>query len=97
MQGLVQLGSGVHFGNQLTDAVDQDVFVMDRRKAEDAGSNGYFYAVVIVFLYAPIWFGRKREYRMLHRSHVVFGNGVRDVADKEILDRVTIREEGGSI
>ena len=34
---------------------------------------------------------------MLHGAHVVLGNGIGHVADEEILDRMTIREEGRSV
>ena len=33
---------------------------------------------------------------MLHRSHVVLGDGVGDVANEEVLDRVAIRQERGA-
>jgi hypothetical protein len=34
---------------------------------------------------------------MLHRSHVVLGDGIKDVTDEQILIRVTHRKQGGTI
>ena len=34
---------------------------------------------------------------MLHRPHIVLRNGVRDVANEEVLNRVTIRQKRRAI
>ena len=60
------------------------------------GHDGDFHAVMLVFADMDVGLGRQREDRMLHRSHVILGDGVRHVADEEILDRVTIRKERGA-
>ena len=45
----VRLLAGVHLGDELADAVDEDVLVVDRRQAERAGDDRDFDAVMLVF------------------------------------------------
>ena len=94
----VRCGSsaGVHLGDELADAVNQDVLVVDRGQAQGAGDDRDFHAVMLVFADSEVGLGGQREDGMLHRSHVVLGDGVGDVADEEILDRVAIRQERGA-
>ena len=61
-----------------------------------AGHDGDFHAVMLVFADMDVGLGGEREDRMLHRSHVILGDGVRHVADEEILDRVAVRQEWGA-
>ena len=96
VQRFMQLGASIQFRQKLTDAVDQNVLVVNRGQPEDARRDRDFHAVMFVFLDAAVGLGREREDRMLHRAHVVLGNRVRNVADEEILDRMAIRKKRGA-
>ena len=49
VQRLVQLGAGIQFGDQLADAVDQNVLVMNGRQAENTRRDRDLDAVMFVF------------------------------------------------
>ena len=93
----VRLDAGVHLGDELADAVNQDVLVVDGRQAQRAGDDRDFHAVMLVFADVQVGLGGQREDGMLHRSHVVLGDGVGHVANEKILDRVTIRQEAACV
>ena len=63
---------------------------MDRGQAQGAGDDRDFNAVMLVFADGEVGLGGQRVDGMLHRSHVVLGDRVGDVADEKILDRMTI-------
>src|SRR5262249_4841318 len=89
----VRLVPGVHLGNKLANAIDKYILVMDRSQAKRARNDRYFDAVVLVLTDGQIGLSCERINGMFHRSHVVLGNRVGYVANEEILDRITIRQE----
>jgi hypothetical protein len=87
----------VHLGDQLADAVDEDVLVVDRRQALDAGH--YFQPAVAVLIAPDVGvrlFG-EREEGVLHRRHVVFQHRVGHVADEQIVLLVAVRQQVGVV
>ena len=96
VERFLQFHACVHFGDELADAVNQDVFVVDGGEAQGTGHNGNFHALMLVFSNMDVWLGGEREDGMLHRSHVVLGHGIRHIANEEILNRVAVRQERGA-
>ena len=87
---LADLAAVVQRADQLADAEDQDVAVVDGRDAVAGGLDVDRQAVVLVAARAQVGLGREREDRMLHRAHVGLGRGVDDVADEEVTLRVSV-------
>ena len=93
MQALAWFASGIHFGDQLADAINENIFVVDGRQAQGTRGNGNRRAVVFVYADTRIRLGRQAVDRMLHGAHVVFQARFGDIADKEIVDRIAIRQK----
>src|SRR3546814_17855938 len=74
-QGAARPLALVHLPDELGDAVDQNILVVDRRQPFDAGDDFVLVAVMLVAEHAPIGFGRERENRTLHRGHVILEIG----------------------
>ena len=63
---------------------------MDRREPLDGGRHLDLGPVMGIAQDAPVGAGGKREQRMFHAGHVVLGNRIEDIAEKEISLPVTI-------
>ena len=87
---LADLAPVVQRPDQLADAEDQDVAVVDGGHAVAGRLDVHRQPVVLVMARAQVGLGRKREDRMLHRPDVGLGGGVEDVADEEIPLRMTV-------
>ena len=93
MERFFGLAAGVDFCDQLADAINQDVLVVDRRQAERAGDDGDFRAVMFIVADGVVRLGGEGKYRVFHGPHIVLGGRVHDIADKEILYRVPVRQQ----
>src|SRR3546814_4632421 len=49
---------------------------------------------MLVAEHAPIGLGRERENRMLHRGHVILGDGVENIANEQIGIGIANRQQG---
>ena len=83
----------VHLRDQLRDAIDHHVLVVDRRQPLHRGRDLDAGAVVLVGQDPPVGPGREREDRVLHRSHVVFRDRIQHIADEEIRGRMALGQE----
>ena len=72
----------VHLRDELRNTVDQYVLVVDRRQPLTRGDNLDDVAVMLIAPHPVVGLGRERENRMLHRGHVVLGDGVENIADE---------------
>ena len=94
MQGAARPLALVHLPDELGDAIDQNILVVDRRQPFDAGDDFELVAVMLVAEHAPIGLGRERENRMLHRGHVILGDSVENIANEQIGIGVANRQQG---
>lgn len=83
----------IHLGDQLADAVDENVFIVDGCQPSGTGGDGNADIIVMVLADARIGLGRERKDRMLHRPHVIFWDRVRHIADEEIVDWITVGQQ----
>ena len=83
----------IHLRDQLADAVDHHVLVVDRRQPLHRGGDLHRRALVRVGQDAPVGPRREREDRVLHRGHVVLGDRVEHVADEEIRRRMAVGQQ----
>jgi hypothetical protein len=95
VKGLGYWFAGILLGHHLRNAVDQDVLVIDRGQAPDAGRNLHYDIAVLVAQYPGVGLGGERENRTLHACHVVLGDRIEHVADEEIVIGMALGEEGG--
>src|SRR3546814_1184000 len=93
VQGAARPLALVHLPDELGDAVDQNILVVDRRQPFDAGDDFELVAVMLVAEHAPIGLGRERENRMLHRGHVILGDGVENIANEQIGIGIANRQQ----
>ena len=70
--------------HQLTDAIDQDVFVKQRGQPAHRRHHSDLHPVVGIVQNAPVGARGQREQRMLHRGHVILGQCIKNIADKKI-------------
>ncbi len=96
VQGLAGRLACVHLRDELADAIDQHVLVMDRGQTLDRRRDLNMRGLVLIGQHAPVGPGAKREDRMLHRGHVILGDGVEHVTDEEIRRRVAVGQERGA-
>ena len=95
-QGARNRPVAVHGGDELADAVDEDVAVEDSRKA--LGTWSYLGPTISV-LVAPrlhVRLLRKRENRVLHGRTITLQCGIEDVADEEVR-LMPDREQWGAL
>ena len=83
--------------HDLRNAIDQDVLVVDRRKAFDARHDLQPVSVMLVFPNRGIWFLRKREEGMLHLRDEILECSIRHVADEQIAIARVSRAGGGHL
>jgi hypothetical protein len=83
----------LQLGHDLADAIDQDILVIDRRQALDAGGDFQPVIAVAIALDGGFRLLGQRIERMLHMLHHVLQNSVRHIADEQIMLRVTIGQK----
>ncbi|KXV35868.1 hypothetical protein AD939_01185 [Gluconobacter oxydans] len=92
MESSIWLLTLIHFRDQLRNAIDKDILVMDRREPFDARNDLNCIAIVLVSENASIRFSGKRENWMFHRGHIIFGDGIKDITNKKIWCRISFRK-----
>ena len=85
--------SVLHLGDKLADNENQNVLVMDRCQTIAAGDDLKRIAVMLIAQMPHILLCGQGKNGVLHTGHIVFRNGVQNVADEQIIVRVAIRQQ----
>lgn len=80
--------ASVHFRDELRDAVNQHILVVDRGQANTRGNNFDDRVPMLIAARRAVGLRRKRINRVLHRRHVILRHRIEDIADKESLGRM---------
>jgi len=81
--------------DQLADAIDQDVLVVQRGAAFDGWDDLDLCGPVGVAQDRPVGPRGERKQRVFQRRQIALGQGVENIADKEIRRRVPLGQQGG--
>src|SRR3546814_14654949 len=94
VQGAARPLALVHLPDELGDAVDQNILVVDRRQAFDAGDDFELVAVMLVAEQAPIGLGRERGTGKSQRGPAILGAGLENKTQEQNSNGIAHRTKG---